>query len=308
MKYLSLFPALALFLFSCQSPDSQEEESAPAATDLEMTAPATVGSLALSWEVQGMKTPESVCYDPEQQMLYVANINGNADEADGNGFISRISLAGEQPEPTIEWVSGLDAPKGMAVYKDRLYVSDITQVVEIDRNQGTVLNRFPAPEAVFLNDVEVDASGTVYVSDTRSDAIYRMEDGRLVRWLEGGPLVRPNGLALREQDLLVGVSSRILAVSLADGSMTSFADSTELGNITDGLVSDGQGGYFTSNWAGGTWHISPQGQFQKVLDTSAENINSADITFIPERSELVIPTFLDNRVMAYTWQPQPDGP
>jgi hypothetical protein len=36
-----------------------------------------------------------------------------------------------------------------------------------------------------------------------------------------------------------------------------------------------------------------------LLNTSTEKINAADIKYIPANHLLLVPTFLDNRVMAY---------
>ena len=71
-----------------------------------------------------------------------------------------------------EWVKGLNAPKGLVLSGDKLYVSDVDQLVEIDVNSGAVTNSFNAEGAQFLNDTAVDADGRVFVSDMLTDSIY----------------------------------------------------------------------------------------------------------------------------------------
>jgi DNA-binding beta-propeller fold protein YncE len=86
------------------------------------------------WETPTqLDTPESVVYEPTEDVLFVSNIDGEPDEKDGQGFISKISPSnGTVIE--LNWVTGLNAPKGMAVSSDssKLYVADITDLVEID--------------------------------------------------------------------------------------------------------------------------------------------------------------------------------
>ncbi len=116
------------------------------------------------WETEGFKTPESVVYDQANDVLYVSNVNGAPGDRDGNGFISRVSLEGEILE--LEWVTGMDAPKGLAIVGNKLYVSDIDTLVEININGGAITNRYTAEGGQFFNDVAASADGDVYVSDT----------------------------------------------------------------------------------------------------------------------------------------------
>ena len=112
---------------------------------------------------QVFDVPESVYWDFDREILYVSNIAGNPGEKDGEGFISRLSIDGEVRK--LKWVTGLNAPKGMAAYGGRLYVSDIDELAVIDIRTDSVVERHPAEGAIFLNDVAVDAKGNVYISD-----------------------------------------------------------------------------------------------------------------------------------------------
>src|SRR5918998_5669752 len=111
------------------------------------------------WETPAqLKTPESVLYEPTENVLFVSSIDGKPDEKDGQGFISKVSpVNGTIIE--LNWITGLNAPKGMAVNSDdssKLYVSDITDLVEIDIANGQITNRYNAPGIAFLNDVASD--------------------------------------------------------------------------------------------------------------------------------------------------------
>ncbi len=138
------------------------------------------------WETTGFNGPESALHDGGRGILYVSNVNGGPGDKDGNGFISRLGVDGKLLEES--WVTGLDGPKGMALYMDRLYVSDIDRLVEIDVNTGTIVADYPAPGSKFLNDVAVDRTGRVYVSDMMDNAIYRLDQGSFELWLKDAKL------------------------------------------------------------------------------------------------------------------------
>ena len=104
------------------------------------------------WETPAnLKNPESVAYAPKQNVLFVSNVNGKPDQKDQNGFISKVSPSnGSIIE--LNWIKGLNAPKGIAISNDnsKLYVSDITDLVQIDIASGKIIKRFNAPGSLFL--------------------------------------------------------------------------------------------------------------------------------------------------------------
>ena len=121
----------------------------------------------------------------------------------GNGFISKLSLSGEVIE--MKWITGLDAPKGLAIYEDKLYATDINALVEIDISTGKILNKYIAPAAIHLNDVAADAKGQIYAADTLTDSIYRLNSvGLFAQWLNTPALEAPNGLHVEGDTLIVG--------------------------------------------------------------------------------------------------------
>ena len=129
------------------------------------------------WETPAnLKNPESVAYASKQNVLFVSNINGKPDQKDQNGFISKVSPSnGSIIE--LNWITGLNAPKGIAISNDnsKLYVSDITDLVQIDIASGKIIKRFNAPGSSFLNDVVADNQGNIYVSDTDTNTIYKLD-------------------------------------------------------------------------------------------------------------------------------------
>ena len=254
-------------------------------------------SVEKRWETSSdFKTPESVYYDKERDIIYVSNINGSAREKDGNGFISKLSKDGKIVK--LKWVEGLNAPKGMGVLKNKLFVSDIDALVEIDIAKGIILKKYPTDDAKFLNDIAIDENGVVYVSDMSGNKIYRLKDGTFEVWINSAALERPNGLLIEDNRLLVGtnVVGSLKAIDFKTGDITSFIDNT--GGI-DGVVSVSKGSYIISDWKGNIHRVSVSSEKEKLIDTTPKKINAADIDYIPAINLLLVPTFGDNRVMAY---------
>jgi sugar lactone lactonase YvrE len=69
--------------------------------------------------------------------------------------------------------------------------------------------------------------------------------------------------------------------------------------IIDGVETDGDGNYLVSHWEGRLYRITPDGRKEKLLDTTAPEINCANFAFVPEENLLLVPTFFDNRIFAY---------
>ncbi|MDX1907178.1 MAG: PQQ-binding-like beta-propeller repeat protein [Bacteroidia bacterium] len=287
-------PALLLLagMAACQ-PAPQTTTTAPAP---EPAAPV----LTEAWVVTGLKTPESILFDATRNVIYVSNINGNPTDKDKNGSIARISPEGQLLDSA--WVTGLDAPKGMAIVADTLYVTDINDLVAIDLKAGKVLKRYPAEGSKFLNDVAADAKGQVYISDSYANTVYTLTGGKVSVWSQDSIIDGPNGLYMNGDTLLMGNKGTVLAFNLTTGVPTVWEDSSGAEGATDGLVPDGNGGYFTSNWVGTTWYIHPGRKPVVLMNTTEQKINSADLETIPAKKLLLVPTFFDNRVVAYTWK------
>ena len=217
------------------------------------------------WRLSGFSRPESVLYDPVREVVYVSNMNGGPVEKNGQGFISRISTEGSILE--LQWVDGLNAPKGMGLVDDTLYIADIDRLVFVDVVTGQK-GSYEAYGAGFLNDIAVDSQGSVYVSDMLGDSIYRLKEGMFDLWLRDAALESPNGLEINGDDLIVGswgaaidpgtfatqTRGSLKRIDIADRSIT--AISPPLGNL-DGVVllPDGSG-YTVTDWvAGGLWLV-----------------------------------------------------
>jgi len=246
--------------------------------------------VAEAWAVKGpFAMPESVAYDPAEDVCYVSNYFN-----EGREYISKVSTAGEVIAR--EWITGLRMPTGMCVKDGTLYVVDRSGLSLIDIEKGEIRERIPLTGARNANDVAVDRNGNLYISDTPGNAVYRYAGGRLERWLDG--LDGPNGLCCEGDRLLVGQNCGILAAELGTGKMTPVAD-FEPGSNIDGLEPDGRGNYLVSDYRGKLYLVTPAGAKTRILDTATPGASIADFAFVPGRRLLVIPTLSDNSVVAY---------
>jgi sugar lactone lactonase YvrE len=271
-----------------------------------MNTSAHAGDLTLLWEKAGFNNPESVVYDKAANVLYVSNVNGSAMDKDGNGYISRISLEGEMIDA--EWITGLNAPKGLALYGKKLYVADIDTLIEIDIASASIKQRYPVLDAKFLNDVTAAKNGDIYVSDMMLNRIHRLKDNRFEIWLETPALESPNGLLAEGDHLIVGTwgvmtegfstdkPGHLKTVSIKDKTINSMGDGTPIGNL-DGVEEDAGGGYYVTDWkAGKLLHVDTSGKSEVLLDLGQ---GSADHEFIKEKNMILIPMMKDNKLLAY---------
>jgi sugar lactone lactonase YvrE len=261
------------------------------------------------WQATGLDGPESAVLDSGEGVFYVSNVNGEANAADGNGYISKLSQNGEIQEK--EWVTGLNAPKGLALHDGKLYVSDIDELAVIDTASGEITARHKAQGATFLNDVTAHQDGRVFVSDMMQNQIWKLEGDQFEMWLQDEELENPNGL-LAEQDRLVvaawgkpkedfstDVPGHLKAVDYQNKEITSIGPGDPIGNL-DGVEPNGQGGYLVTDWfSGGLYDISEDGKAEMVMDL---NQGSADHEVVEGDNLAVIPMMMDGTVDAYKMQ------
>ena len=260
------------------------------------------------WETDDVfKIPESVLYDKKRDMLYVSNYVKYGVRESNTGFISKVRPDGQIDE--LKWVTGLDGPLGLAIKGDSLYVVESTKgnLVQVDLDTGKVLNRREVPGAAFLNDVIIDDSGYIYVSDTTrapwGTDIHRCDDQTCEVWIKDTDLHGTNGLYIHNGNLVVGNSGdgQLRTVDLQTKKTGTIACLG--GGVLDGIRVDGEGNYIVSHWKAKTYLASPSGEVVEVLDLYNEGLNTADFEFIRSQDLLVIPTFLGNKVVAYRLLP-----
>ncbi len=251
------------------------------------------------WELrEGFKTPESVLYDQKREVLYVSNFDQyNFRTPAASQYISRIGRDGRIKE--LQWATGLTNPTGMAMHGDRLFVVDRSGVAEIDPDTGEPAGRNEVPSPVFLNDIAIDPSGRVYVSDTGKDVIHRWDGEKWDEWLCAPSIDDPNALLVCDGNLYIGNNGtrRLISAGLETGAISEVADLGP-GNI-DGIKPEGKGVLLVSHWEGELFRVAPGGTVEKLFDTRAIRQYSADFEYIPAWRLVIVPAFLSDRVVSY---------
>lgn len=239
-----------------------------------------------------LETPESVLYDPDIELAFVSNLGKVLDYKTGDGFISLISLSGEIEN--LKWFTGMNDPKGMAIFKNHLYVADIDEILIINIERASLLKKIKVPNAKFLNDITVSENGTVFVSDMRNHCIYSLINGEITMWLSDPCLENVNGLWAENNKLYAGNSS-IWEIDISNKEIKELVSNTI---AVDGLEKIEENTFVFSNWAGKIL-ISMGKEIVELVNTETDKRNTADIDFLPDHRFVLVPTFGGNTVDCY---------
>lgn len=301
--------ATSLSLFGCRG--AGESASDSAASIPGASTATSAGSTT------GFNTPESVLYDEERDVFYVSNVNGVPSAVDGNGWIAVVNAA--SIDSVVHLVDGgvngavLNAPKGLALTGDTLWVADITAVRSFNRTTGAPLTTIALDSlgATFLNDIAIGPDGALYVTDTGinidstgtithpgTDRVFRIADGVATIAIQGDALGRPNGIwwdATNSRFLLAPFGDRILR-AFAPGD----SSATEIGigaGAFDGVVITPDGRLLISSWADSSVSAWNGQSFDRLI-TNVEA--PADIGLDTKRNVLAIPRFNVGKVDYFT--------
>lgn len=244
------------------------------------------------WQTDSIvAVPESVLFDAKSGMLYVALIDGEPWGADGKGGIARLNSDGTGYDSS--WITGLSAPKGMGIRGNRLYVADISNVAVIDIANKKIEKTIAIDSATGLNDVTISDNGIVYVSDSKTAKIWRIEGDKPALYLENMQGV--NGLKAIKNDLIIA-SGKAFVKADAAKKLTTIAELPQGG---DGIEPVGNGDYLVSSWPGYVFYVARDGKLETILETHADKKQTADIGYDPVKKIMYVPTFFAKTVTAY---------
>ena len=270
---------------------------------------AGTGAAAIKpWFVRdGFVAPEAVRYDPDQDVYFVGNWGpGPASATDNNGYISRMKPDGQIEN--LKFIAGgtnrvvLHAPRGMYIVGDTLWVADADAVRGFNRRTGEKVANydFSGFDRGFLNDLAADATGTVYITDTGKNKLYKVQG-------QGGPAVvvsdsalgSPNGItwdAANNRFIIVpfGGYKGIRAWVPGTSSMTIVGEST--GAKYDGVEVLSGGRVLVSSQADSSLHIFSGNSGHAIIHTLGP---PADIAVDTKRNRVAVPVVALNHVEIY---------
>ncbi|HVF96522.1 MAG TPA: hypothetical protein VM871_04340 [Flavisolibacter sp.] len=248
--------------------------------------------LEMMWQTDSVVAiPESVLPDAKNNTLYISLIDGAPWAADGKGGIGKLSPNGKSYNAN--WITGLNAPKGMGIAGNWLYVADMNEVVMIDLGKGKIAKKLALDSAQGLNDVTVTGKGIVYVSDSRTGKIWRLENEVAELYLSN--INGINGLKAIGDDLFIGAGKSLLKAD-KNKVVTKIA---ELPQGIDGIEPVGNGDFILTSWSGYVFYVSATGAVETLLETHQQKKNTADIGYDPAKRILYVPTFFGKTVAAY---------
>ena len=257
-----------------------------------MAASAQEHKLVKLWETDSVvAVPESVLPDLKNNILYVSLIDGGGWDVDGKGGIAKLGTDGKNYNPG--WVGGMNAPKGLGRYGNRIYAADISEVVVVDIPTRKIIKKIAIEGASGLNDIAVTDRGVVYVSDSKTSRIWKITNDVPSLYLEN--VKGANGLKAIKGDLIYAEGPSLLRAD-AQKKITKIAEVPE---SIDGIEPVGHGDFIVTAWVGYIYYVHANGRVDLLLDTHLEKKNTADIGYDPVKRILYVPTFLAKRVTAY---------
>lgn len=244
------------------------------------------------WETDTIvRVPESVLPDFKKGILYVSEIDGNPNAVDGKGGVAKITVDGKIID--LDFTTGLNAPKGLGRFGNELYAADLSEVAVIDINTGKIKSKIAVDSAKALNDITVDAKGIVYVSDSKTKKIHRIENGKVSTFLTN--VAGVNGLKAVGDELFILGGQKFMKAD-SRGNLTQIA---MLSCGGDGLEPVGNGDFLITCWAGHIFYVTADGKIETLLNTQEKKVNTADLAYDNIKHILYVPTFWGNKVMAY---------
>ncbi len=246
-------------------------------------------------KITGLKTPESVVQAKDGR-IFISEIGEFG--KDGDGQITMIDKSGKRSVFAI----GLNDPKGLAVIGINLYVADKDKVLKISPDGSSSVfaaaSAFPA-KPQFLNDLEADPQGNLYVSDSgdimgsgKGGAIYKLDAAGKVTLLIDGKqdarVMAPNGL------LADDTGNVLIYVDFTSGILYSYNQKTKaLTDIAegfgggDGIVHHSNGSMFVSDWKNGkVFSVSTKGDVS-LLKGGFQS--AADIAITKDETYIMVP-------------------
>ena len=302
--------ALAALLAACGGQRDAGQGGGTADTAAGMVDSGPAAAIALT--VDSLEAPEAARFDPELAVYFVANINGSPLAKDGNGYISRLTRDGKVD--SLKFIAGgrggvvLNAPKGMAIKGDTLWVADIDVARAFDKRSGKPIASVSlVGRAHFLNDAVVGPDGAIYMTDSGiaddgkggmahpgPDQVFRIENRKATVALRFADQPSPNGITWDS------AGSRFVVVPFGAKSIfqwvpgdSSASVITEGPGMMDGVEPLGDGRLLITTWTDSSLFVLDAGRITRLIGGLP---GPADIGLDRERGRIAVPLLTENRL------------
>jgi hypothetical protein len=237
--------------------------------------------------------PESVLVNATN--VYVSNVGHELKptEKDGDGYISLLNQKGEIVDKN--FLTGLNAPKGMALIGHTLYVADVDQLRGYDLNSKKLVFSVVFNGVNFLNDITVQNANTLLVSATDSGKIYEVNlKKRTYKPLRALP--DANGL-IYSNGILFAVGHKLVKIDFKHHKTTELSKKE---GILDGIQKVGDNLYF-SDWVKmekvgviHTYNLKTKKEHDLQLDPIA---GPADFWIDAKTNTIWIPKMIEGKIL-----------
>ena len=255
-------------------------------------------SPAHAFQVGKMDEPASFIVDPSTGVYYVSNVSGPPGKKDNKAFIAKIDPGGKRVDRDFirAGINGvhLNAPKGLLISGEDLYVADIDVVRRFAAQSGKPLGTidFSFLGAKSLNGLAISPEGHLFVSDSVGNAIYRIDPGNhfQISILAKGPgLGNPRGLVFEtpHKRLLVATGMGILIAVNMQGDVLTIHNRRFKG--LDGIDLDWEGNVLVSS--------SKAGEIYRIIKYSTVEVirknmvTPVGISYDFRNGQVLVPSF-----------------
>lgn len=313
IAYAALAAVVVCGLNACESrtEGAAEADSAGTAASID-TSSATEATFSLVTTITGFSTPEAARYDGEQDVWFVSNINGPPAAEDNNGFISRVRSDGRID--SLHFIQGgrgnvtLNAPKGLLLVGDTLWVADIKVARAFNARTGAPIATVRVSGATMLNDLTAGPDSAVYVTDTglefgvegaqrQPSRIYRIKGTQVSQALQSDRLNGPNGIAWdgTRNTFVLGsyFGDSVMAWSPGDSAARALAGGP---GQWDGIAALADGRVLAASWTDSSLYVLDGSTLRKVLSGA---VSPGGIGVDPERMQVAVPSLMENTVKLY---------
>ncbi len=233
---------------------------------------------------QNFYSPESVVYDSIHDRFFVSNRDGD--------YISVINSNWE----VSKYYESCRTPRGLFVDNDKLYAACTNSILVFNSLTDSLIKTIEINGAIFLNDITIDNTGHLYVSDTEQNKVYKIKlsDNSYQVFIDTKDQ-SPNGLFYDEVYQLIYVGFRFKKQTIAafnlNGEKVYSKNFNNYG--VDGIAMDNNRELYFSNWTTNSIYKTNCDFSRKLEVVSSNHHSPADITIINKQAEqyLVVPNY-----------------